>query len=1827
MDRDDAVKQQLLQLEADYHAGRITKKGYQEYYHEIMLQRNGPTASVLPGSPGSPASHRRSSSSPSETSSHSPVSRGSSTPRSGDHHRVESPSKYGLLAQLQQQKQHMQQRNGHQHQQEQQQHQEQQHGHVVRHHTMTSELDSDGEGSMDSFDTAVGNNAAVLELPRTDGFDVTVVAEETTEHVWDERSSASRRAVSPRTGAEGKSQRRPVAEVTTTTATTAHGSSQQHHHHHTAAAVDDDDDDDDGLDYDECENEGVEHSQRVDVYAAFSSVRPPTSPRRHTEYEEVMVAPGAGQHPHHHQQQQHQQHQQHQQQDATLYSQPGDEDDAIHEQWQQVAPVDYSDHFDFPLPPPPPPPPLPRHADRFQGREYETVDSLPPEIFGPDPVGARAHEQSEARRSKKNKKASKQRKKKKDEPVYVPSAQQPGREHQSLYEQPAAVSSSSPARRGRSEHSALHDPMRRLSGQHKTLSYKPVHGHVERVQRMLQEEAQNRGRIPRERYETLSRQPESEAHRFLTQLRKAKRTVLPFSERALQGMETPTPGNVGVSPHGNRQPFASGYSFPFDNSTDGAPQSTDSIDLTSATTFAESLTLRYSYVPNASALQVHTRGGKACTSFTWKMLRKQARAVSEVLQQAMAARRGEASLIANTDRAHSGSRQHYAALIFDSSNPTSISNFAVAFHGATMGGLIPVPLAFPMADDPASMHVRVRSLGFVMSSCAVSIVISDTTMRKVLDEACGGALTRGPLPKGWPDVPWMFVDRLPRMKKTRQRGVHVSNRDDIAFAMPDLATYNDIKTVAMTHDNVFAQTAAFKASLSLSNTNQVSVVADVTTGPGMWVALATGVTCGYETIVIPSYTIDKKPKQTWAHLSKSPRADTLVVVDVDGLKALTGTREAIDAFAAHIPDVGRFVIMLQNVVQRDVVKCVKALVHKGLPQQRVLVSMFSATGNFIMTGPLAQFRTDGEHVRLSCVLPAPGMQASMNMGLVLASPLAGAYVGVVRVHADEPCVETEQGEIVISSKTAASQFVGLEMQSANTFAVTVPGASESMKFTRTGLLGCVNFKADGKPEVVVTGLRRDLMMVEGFAILRFGIENTITDCQEKYKLELPMSGRDAAIFVDSVAGSNRLVLILETAFDVLDETDPKDVDKTLQLLAGHIEKHNQIRPFAMLLVEDNVLPRNINGRVDSELCAELYTSGRIDALHVCVDSISCIPDIVEQTSAESLDRHGSVGIIPALETAPSQLSQLSGPEIHLERKLASANTILSLLVKKLRRSPDTPIFTFVDEKAKRLAVTPKMLMTRARQIAQSLHNADVKVHDVVLVIVPPSPDLVASFYACLLLGALPILLPTATTRDDVHTMMPVWESVAQAMHAGVMLTTQKHHQRVKLAAKAELRGLEVQTVFADAKQGREYTNMHTPDDRRSAAFVEYTVSSSGLLTGVEVSHLNMLALGQAFKNQLSLDDTHTILVQADPTSGLGLASWMYLHLIVDQPFLLVSEGRQVNPLLWLHLVAKLDVEVAICTHKALFASVQQFLRCPPQLDKGLSCLSRCIVLCRDRPWSSLISYFETAFKLMKLRRHALCPVLETRPNAFVSMVPPDADRQQAFVDLLKLSRDRIQLLERGSTSEACVWALGEPVPGTKIAVLTPDKNALCGAQQIGEICVSSAHNVKRYTGIAQASVRSVNRRLLGAHLPGRQEAYARTGLYGFLHDGQVFVVGNREDDVTQLGLRHHPVDIEDTIERAFTFIEIGGCAVFGMGDYVIVAVEAEELQQPVLTAAPRIISLCMNKHRVVVNAVMFLQRDSIPMDSGGMKQRQLLKHLITSGQLKPAHAILNHTMA
>ena len=386
-----------------------------------------------------------------------------------------------------------------------------------------------------------------------------------------------------------------------------------------------------------------------------------------------------------------------------------------------------------------------------------------------------------------------------------------------------------------------------------------------------------------------------EVRKFLAHLRAKQAVVPPFSHA--DGALSPATPATPVSIAGGSRFGAAAFTPASQQQQQQQQQqqhqlgfshdSTDSVDLTSATTFAEALALRFSYTPKERAFSVLAANGKACHATTWAGLRKEARHVSSVLQPLATAGAGKthggghgrrSSRVASSavgggggGGGDAGTKQHYVALVFDLSNPLSLAHLATAFHGACMGGLVPVMLGLPSLSlaDSSSVEAHIRCMGFVMTACGASAVATDVHTRKLLDDACSGALTRGPLPKGWPDAPWVCVDRLPRPKRGRRRNVHVSSRQDISFATPDLSSYNNIKTVAVSHENVFAQAAAFKASLRLSQQHQVSVVADINSGPGMWAALIGNPVCGYETVIVPANTVGKRPKATWAHLGKA----------------------------------------------------------------------------------------------------------------------------------------------------------------------------------------------------------------------------------------------------------------------------------------------------------------------------------------------------------------------------------------------------------------------------------------------------------------------------------------------------------------------------------------------------------------------------------------------------------------------------------------------------------------------------------------------------------------------------------------------------------------------------------------------------------------------------------------------------------------------------------------------------------------------------------------------------------------------------------------------
>eukprot|EP01147_Barroeca_monosierra_P003120 gene3120-8208_t len=259
------------------------------------------------------------------------------------------------------------------------------------------------------------------------------------------------------------------------------------------------------------------------------------------------------------------------------------------------------------------------------------------------------------------------------------------------------------------------------------------------------------------------------------------------------------------------------------------------------------------------------------------------------------------------------------------------------------------------------------------------------------------------------------------------------------------------------------------------------------------------------------------------------------------------------------------------------------------------------------------------------------------------------------------------------------------------------------------------------------------------------------------------------------------------------------------------------------------------------------------------------------------------------ERSETKITPIEGHVLALPPHLASVKSPLDLLLQRARSSGDEKLFVFVDEKivgvntglilryvgdGKKWSVTSTQLVAGARGIASALQSASVGASDTVLIIIPTSIVLVSSFYACLLLGAVPVVLPSASSKPEEDNLTTIWTKVAAEMKSNVVLVAAKQRYRVPAET---WQSMNLTAVAADTKHNKVYTGTVVVRDRKQLAFIEYTSSSSGLLTGVGFSHVNMLALAQACKNHLKLHKQERIVLQIDPCHGLGLAGWMYLH--------------------------------------------------------------------------------------------------------------------------------------------------------------------------------------------------------------------------------------------------------------------------------------------------------------------------------------------------------------
>uniref|UniRef100_A0A672NBI5 Disco-interacting protein 2 homolog C-like n=1 Tax=Sinocyclocheilus grahami TaxID=75366 RepID=A0A672NBI5_SINGR len=847
--------------------------------------------------------------------------------------------------------------------------------------------------------------------------------------------------------------------------------------------------------------------------------------------------------------------------------------------------------------------------------------------------------------------------------------------------------------------------------------------------------------------------------------------------------------------------------------------------------------------------------------------------------------------------------------------------------------------------------------------------------------------------------------------------------------------------------------------------------------------------------------------------------------------------------------------------------------------------------------------------------------------------MPGAMVCVVKLEGvPQLCKTDEIGEICVSSVATGTSYYGLSGMSKNTFEVCPVacdgGFVSDCVFVRSGLLG---FVGPGGM-IFISGTLEGLMQVGG---RKHSADDIIATALAVEPMKFIYRGR-TVVFSVNVLYDERIVLVAEQRPDSTEEESYQWMSRVLQAIDGI----HQVGVYCLALVPANTLPKTPLGGIHLSETKQLFLEGALHPSSILMCPHSCITNLPKPRQKQP--EVGPASVMVGNLVAGKRMAQASGRDLsHMEDNDIFAFLFLSEVLQwRAQTTPEHILYTLINSRgAIGSSLTCLQLHKRAEKIATLLYErGQLRDGDHVALVYPPGLDLIAAFYGCLYAGCIPITVRPPHPQN-ISTTLPTVKMILEVSRSVCVMTTQAISKLLKS------RDASVAVDFkswppileTDDLPKRRCSLLYKPCDPDTLAYLDFSVSTTGMLAGVKMSHNATSALCRSVKLQCELYPSREVAVCLDPYCGLGFVLWCLCSVYAGQQSVLISPmDLEVNPALWLQSVSQFKVRDTFCSYSVMELCTRSLSSLTDSLKARGMDLTRvrsCVVVAEERPRVALTQSFCKLFKDVGLHPRAVSTAFGCRVNLAVCLQGTSGpDPTTVYVDMRALRHDRVRLVERGSPHSLPLMESGKILPGVRIIIANPETKGPIGDSHLGEIWVHSPQNASGYfTVFGEENVRSDH---FGARLSfgDTQTLWARTGYLGFLrrtdltdangerHDA-LYVVGALDEVMELRGMKYHPIDIETSIIRAHR--NITECAVFTWTNLLVVVVELDGSEQDALDLVPMVTNVVLEEHYLIVGVVVVVDTGVIPINSRGEKQRMHLRDGFLADQLDPIYVAYN----
>ncbi|XP_061110380.1 disco-interacting protein 2 homolog C-like, partial [Conger conger] len=1181
------------------------------------------------------------------------------------------------------------------------------------------------------------------------------------------------------------------------------------------------------------------------------------------------------------------------------------------------------------------------------------------------------------------------------------------------------------------------------------------------------------------------------------------------------------------------------------------------------------------------------------------------------------------------------------ALVFPNNDPAA---FMVAFYGCLLAEVVPVPIEVPLTRKDAGS----QQIGFLLGSCGVTVALTSDACHKGLPKSPTGEI---PQFKGWPKLLWFVTESKHLSKPPRDWFPHIKDaNNDTAYIEYKTCKDGSVLGVTVMRIALLTHCQALTQSCGYTEAETIVNVLDFKKDVGLWHGILTSVMNMMHVISIP-YSLMKVNPLSWIQKVCQYKAKVACVKSRDMHWALVAHRDQRDISLSSlrmlvvadgsnpwsISSCDAFLNVFQSKGLRPEVICpVPAPLRLSLwllrrptddsaqPPGRGVLSMQGLSYGVI--------RVDSEE-KLSVL-------TVQDVGTVM----PGALMCVVKPDGvPQLCRTDEIGELCVSSIATGTSYYGLSGMTKNTFEVFPMGQSgapiSEYPFTRTGLLG---FVGPGGL-VFIAGKMDGLMVVAG---RRHNADDIVATALAVEPMKFVYRGR-IAVFSISVLHDERIVVVAEQRPDATEEDSFQWMSRVLQAIDGI----HQVGVYCLALVPSNTLPKTPLGGIHLSETKQLFLEGSLHPCNVLMCPHTCVINLPKPRQKQP--EIGPASVMVGNLVSGKRIAQASGRDLGQMEDNDQARKFLFLsevLQWRAQTTPDHLLFTLLNSRGTiASSLTCLQLHKRAEKISVMLaERGHLQDGDHVALVYPPGIDLIAAFYGCLYAGCVPITVRPPHPQN-IATTLPTVKMIVEVSRSACVMTSQVICKLLR--SKEASAAVDVRTwppvLDTDDLPKKRPPQLYKPSHPDTLAYLDFSVSTTGMLAGVKMSHTATSAFCRSIKLQCELYPSREVAICLDPYCGLGFVLWCLCSVYSGHQSILIPPSElEVNPALWLLAVSQYKVRDTFCSYSVMELCTKGLgLQTDSLKSRGLE-LSRvrtCVVVAEERPRIALTQSFSKLFKDLGLHPRAVSTSFGCRVNLAICLQPhrlgkladqgtSGPDPTTVFVDMRALRHDRVRLVERGSPHSLPLMESGKILPGVRIIIANPETKGPLGDSHLGEIWVHSGHNASGYfTVYGDEALQSdhFNSRL---SFGDTQTVWARTGYLGFLrrteltdasgerHDA-LYVVGALDEAMELRGMRYHPIDIETSVIR--THKSITECAVFTWTNLLVVVVELDGSEQEALDLVPLVTNVVLEEHYLIVGVVVVVDIGVIPINSRGEKQRMHLRDGFLADQLDPIYVAYN----